>query len=140
MKRRLLPSALARALSGRGLGTALVIGGQRIFLAVLPLALVLLALGARRRGTSSSGGAAGAQARRAEALRERRWPRCAVILPAAGIPAFGWGQRRLWGPRGRPATRAGSGAAGRGPLPLSFWVAATSLGLWASGRPLTAVR
>ena len=45
-EKTVLPSALAGALSGRGLGTALMIGGRRIpLLAVLPLALVLLALG-----------------------------------------------------------------------------------------------
>jgi serine/threonine protein kinase/HEAT repeat protein len=45
-EKTVLPSALAGALSGRGLGTALMLGGRRVpLLALVPLALVLIAAG-----------------------------------------------------------------------------------------------
>lgn len=45
-EKTVLPTALAGALSGRGLGTALMLGGRRIpLLALVPLALVLIAAG-----------------------------------------------------------------------------------------------
>ncbi len=45
-EKTVLPAALAGALSGRGLGTALMLGGRRVpLLALIPLALVLIAAG-----------------------------------------------------------------------------------------------